>query len=92
MAAQSSSADNPGGAGDGGHQVQGTEVELLRVVVARQGKQVSAQWAIHPQIKHDLLPEEWKKVADLMTKVTALVGKRFAQVLANAEPDQPGTA
>src|SRR6185295_1390504 len=84
---------NPGQpGGDGGQDVTVTEVELLRVMVSRQGTQVSAQWAIHPQIKRDLLPEEWKKVADLMARVTALVGKRFAQVLDQTEPDRPGTA
>jgi hypothetical protein len=73
-------------------ETQVKEVELLRVVVAREGTQVSAQWAIHPQIKHDLLPDQWKKVSELMGKVTALVGKRFAQILSRAEPDPPGTA
>lgn len=68
------------------------EVELLKVVVARDGRKVSAQWAIHPQIKLDLKPEEWKEVSDLMAKVTGLVGTRFAEILAEAEPDQPGHA
>ncbi|MCH6557106.1 MAG: hypothetical protein IH803_02670 [Nitrospirae bacterium] len=68
------------------------DVELLRVVVTRDGKQVSTQWAIHPQIKHDLLPEEWKEVAEIMTKVTGIVGTRFSEVLSDAEPDKPGTA
>lgn len=92
MAAQSLPPDNPSRPGNGEQRVKVTEVELLRVMVAREGTQVTAQWAIHPQIKHDLLPDELTKVADLMTKVTALVGKRFAQVLAQAEPDRPGTA
>ncbi|MBM4134296.1 MAG: hypothetical protein FJ245_11050 [Nitrospira sp.] len=68
------------------------DVELLKVVVSRAGKQVNAQWALHPQIKHDLKPEEWKEISDLLTKVTGIVGTRFSQVLAEAEPDQPGTA
>ena len=46
------------------------DVELLRVLVSRQGTQVDAQWAIHPQLKQDLLPDEWKEVNDLMAKVT----------------------
>jgi hypothetical protein len=33
---------------------------------------------LHPQIKHDLLPEEWKEVSDLMAKLTTLVS-RFAR-------------
>ena len=70
----------------------GRDVELLKVVVSRDGQQVSAQWAIHPQIKHDLKPAELKEVTDLMAKITGIVGTRFAQVLADAEPDKPGTA
>ncbi|WP_447860984.1 hypothetical protein [Nitrospira calida] len=68
------------------------DVELLRVLVSRNGKQVSAEWAIHPQLKHDLLPHEWNEVKDLMAKVTTIVGARFSRVLAEAEPDPPGNA
>lgn len=68
------------------------EVELLRVVVSREEKKVAAQWALHPQLKQDLLPAEWEEVSKLMGEVTHLVGKRFAQILSEAEPDQPGTA
>ena len=92
MATQSPSPKDPNLPGNGGEGVKVTEVELLRVVVSRQGTQVSAQWAIHPQIKQDLLPEEWKRVSDLMAKATAIVGQRFAQVLDQTEPDRPGTA
>ena len=92
MATQNPSPKDPNKPGNGGEGVKVTDVELLRVVVSRQGTQVSAQWAIHPQIKQDLLPEEWKRVSDLMAKATAIVGRRFAQVLDQTEPDQPGTA
>jgi hypothetical protein len=68
------------------------DVELLRVLVSRKGTQVDAQWAIHPQLKHDLLPDEWKEVTDLMAKVTDIVGNRFSEVLSNVEPDSPGHA
>ncbi len=68
------------------------EVELLRVLVSRAGQAVSAEWAIHPQLKHDLRPEEWKEVVDLMGKVTNIVGTRFKQVLSTVEPDAPGNA
>lgn len=81
----------PGQPGPPG-QPPGRDTELLKVVVSRAGQQVNAQWAIHPQIKHDLKPEEWKEISDLMTKVTGIVGTRFSQVLAEAEPDKPGTA
>jgi len=68
------------------------EVELLKVEVTREGQKVSAQWAIHPQLKHDLSPEEWKEVSELMVKVTGIVSSRFSQVLTETEPDKPGTA
>ena len=63
------------------------EVELLRVLVSRKGKQVDAQWAIHPQLKQDLLPQEWQEVNDIMAKVTGIVGTRFSQVLTQADPE-----
>jgi hypothetical protein len=53
---------------------------------------VDAQWAIHPQLKSDLRPEEWKEVTDLMAKVTDIVGSRFSEVLSSVEPDPPGHA
>jgi len=68
------------------------DVELLRVLIAREGKKVSAQWALHPQLKQDLQPEELKEVSELMAKVTNLVGGRFSEILSEAEPDKPGTA
>lgn len=68
------------------------DVELIKVVVTRDGTRVSAQWAIHPQMKIDLQPQEWQEVSDLMSKITSLIGARFAQVLAQAEPERPGTA
>lgn len=77
--------------GNGGPTVV-TEVELLRVLIAREGQRVSAQWALHPQLKLDLQPEELKEVTELMAKVTSLVGSRFAEILSEIEPDKPGTA
>jgi hypothetical protein len=68
------------------------DVELLRVLINREGKQVSAQWAVHPQLKQDLQPDELKEVTELMAKVTAIVGNRFSELLSEAEPDKPGTA
>jgi hypothetical protein len=97
MATKSPPPDQPpgGSAADGnppGSAQTSKEVELVRVVVNREGQKVSAQWAIHPQIKHDLQPEEWKEVSELMTKITGIVGNRFSKVLSDAEPDKPGTA
>ena len=68
------------------------DVELLRVLVSRKGIQVEAQWAIHPQLKQDLLPAEWQEVKGLMTQVTDIVGNRFSEALANVEPIPPGHA
>jgi hypothetical protein len=68
------------------------DVELLRVNVSRKGKGVNAEWAIHPQIKQDLQPEEWKEISQLMAKVTDIVGRRFSQILTDVEPDPPGHA
>jgi hypothetical protein len=68
------------------------EVELMKVLVSRDGRKVTAQWAIHPQIKKDLLPTEWKEVSELMAQVTGIVGNRFSEILSTSEPDQPGTA
>ena len=68
------------------------DMELLRVLVSRKGTQVDAQWAIHPQLKQDLLPQEWREVTDLMAKVLGIVGTRFSQVLAQADPEPPSNA
>ena len=68
------------------------DMELLRVLVSRKGKQVDAQWAIHPQLKQDLLPQEWQEVTDLMAKVTGIVGMRFSQVLTLADPEPSSNA
>ena len=68
------------------------DVELLHVLVSRKGTQVDAQWAIHPQLIHDVQPDQWKEVMDLMVKVTDIVGNRFSEALSNVEPDPPGHA
>jgi len=68
------------------------DVELLRVLVSRKGTRVDAEWAIHPQLKQDLLPTEWQEVTDLMAKVTGIVGTRFSQVLSQAGPEPTNNA
>ena len=68
------------------------DVELLRVLVSRKGTCVDAEWAIHPQLKQDLLPTEWQEVTDLMAKVTGIVGTRFSQVLSQADPEPTNNA
>ena len=83
--------DKPGTPGNGQPAVA-KDVELLRVLIARAGARVSAQWAMHPQLKVDLQPDELKEVTELMARVTNLVGGRFSEILSETEPDKPGTA
>lgn len=85
-----SSNGNP--AQPAGAQSTTWDVELLRVLVSRKGTQVDAQWAIHPQLKQDLLPQEWQEVSDLMGKVSGIVGNRFSQILSQADPEPPSNA
>ncbi len=68
------------------------ETEILNVVIQRDGKQVSAKWGLHPSLKEELKPDEWKELTDIMGKVTTLVGNRFSQVLNQADEDVSGTA
>lgn len=68
------------------------ETEILYVVIQRDGQQVSAKWGLHPNLKEELKPEEWKELTEIMGKVTTLVGNRFSQVLHQAEEDAAGTA
>jgi hypothetical protein len=91
------SSTPPSGSSNGNSQPTAAEstswgVELLRVLVSRDGSRVDAQWAIHPQLKQDLLPHEWQEVIDLMGKVSGIVGKRFSQVLSQADPEPPSNA
>ncbi len=75
-----------------GAQTTNWDVELLRVLVSRKGTEVEAQWAMHPQLKQDLLPQEWQEVSELMAKVSGIVGRRFSQVLSQADPEPSSNA
>ncbi|NKB81486.1 MAG: hypothetical protein GKS05_06320 [Nitrospirales bacterium] len=68
------------------------ETELLNVVVEREGKNVTAKWGLHPTLREELQPEEWKELTDIMGKVANLVGSRFSQVLTQNEKESTGTA
>ena len=68
------------------------ETEILHVVIQRDGKQVAAKWGLHPNLKEELKPEELTELTDIMGKVTNIVGKRFAEILTQAEEDVSGTA
>ena len=91
MASSTPPSGSPNGP-PGGAETTSWDVELLRVLVSRKGSQVEAQWAIHPQLKIDLLPHEWQEVTDLMAKVSAIVGNRFSQVLSQADPEPSSNA
>ena len=80
---------NGNGAEPAGADATTWDVELLRVLVSRNGTQVDAQWAIHPQLKQDLLPHEWQELSTLMGKVSGIVGNRFSQVLSQVDPEPP---
>ena len=68
------------------------ETEILNVVVEREGQKVSTKWGLHPNLKDELKPEEWKELTEIMSKVTTIVGNRFSQVLNQAEEGTAGTA
>lgn len=68
------------------------ETEILNVVMAREGQKVSAKWGLHPKLKEELQPEEWKELTEIMMKVTSIVGNRFSQVLSQAESEGSGNA
>ena len=68
------------------------ETEILNVVVAREGQKVSTKWGLHPQLKEELRPEEWKELTEVMNKVTAIVGHRFSEVLDQTDHPRSGTA
>ena len=68
------------------------ETEILNVVVEREGQKVSTKWGLHPQLKEELRPEEWKELTEVMTKVTTIIGHRFSEVLAQSETPTSGNA
>lgn len=69
-----------------------TETEILHVAVQRDGQKVSTKWGLHPNLKDELKPEEWKELTEIMGKVTTIVGTRFAEVLNQTEERTAGTA
>ena len=69
-----------------------SETEILNVVVEREGQKVSTKWGLHPQLKEELRPEEWKELTEVMNKVTTIIGHRFSEVLAQSEAPTSGNA
>lgn len=68
------------------------ETEILNVNVEREGQKVSAKWGLHPSLKSELTPDEWKELTEVMGKVTNIVGKRFSEILARGAKESGGTA
>jgi hypothetical protein len=60
-------------------------IQLINVVVVREGEMVSSRWGIHPQLKRDLAPAEWQELNEHMNRVVALVGSKFADQLSKHE-------
>ena len=87
-------AQSSSGAGTSSSQAptDSPETEILHVIIQRDGKQVNAKWGLHPNLKEELKPEEWKELTEIMGKVTNIVSKRFSQILTQAEEDVSGTA
>ncbi|HLG44177.1 MAG TPA: hypothetical protein VI337_04105 [Nitrospirales bacterium] len=69
-------------------------IQLIHVLIVREGELVSSKWGIHPQLKRDLSPSEWKELNDHMNRVTDIVGAKFAEQLSSNEGNTPaeGTA
>lgn len=66
---------------DADSKKQSVETEILNVSIEREGQHVNAKWGLHPHLKEELTPQEWKELAEVMGKVTELVGKQFSEVL-----------
>lgn len=77
-------------AGPGAQGTAPNRIQLINVLVVRDGEQVSSQWGIHPQLKQDLAPSEWQELSEHMNRVTAIVGAKFAEQLSKNEGNAPG--
>ena len=65
-------------------------IQLINVLVMREGEMVSAKWGIHPQLKKDLIPAEWEELSEHMNRVTAIVGAKFVEQLSKDEGNTSG--
>ncbi|RMH10091.1 MAG: hypothetical protein D6704_00065 [Nitrospirae bacterium] len=75
-----------------GQRSMPVETEILQVFVEREGQTVIAKWGLHPKLKEELRPEEWKELTEIMSKVTGIVGKRFSEILAQHAANPAGEA
>lgn len=76
------------------HDAAPDTIQLINVLVVREGEMVSSKWGIHPQLKSELAPAEWQELSEHMNRVTAIVGAKFADQLSQDEGNAPapGTA
>ena len=77
-------------AGPGTQGATPNRIQLINVLVVREGETVSSQWGIHPQLKQDLAPSEWQELSEHMNRVTAIVGAKFVEQLSRDEGNAPG--
>ena len=86
MAERAPGSPQPPGAPDGAPN----SIQLINVLVVREGELVSAKWGIHPQLKKDLDPAEWEELSTHMNRVTAVVGAKFVEQLSKDEGNTSG--
>jgi len=65
-------------------------IQLINVLVVREGETVSSKWGIHPQLKKDLAPAEWQELSEHMNRVAAIVGAKFVEQLSKDEGNTSG--
>ncbi len=65
-------------------------IQLINVLIVREGELVSSKWGIHPQLKKDLAPAEWQELSELMSRVTVIVSAKFAEQLSQDEGNTSG--
>jgi hypothetical protein len=65
-------------------------IQLINVMVVREGQAVSSRWGIHPQLKRDLNPTEWEELTQHMNRVVTIVGSKFVEHLSREEGNVPG--
>ncbi|HZC67143.1 MAG TPA: hypothetical protein VE201_00860 [Nitrospirales bacterium] len=65
-------------------------IQLINVLVVREGEMVSAKWGIHPQLKKELSQAEWEELSEHMNRVTSIVGAKFVEQLSKDEGNTSG--
>lgn len=86
MVERAPGSPQPPGAPDGAPK----SIQLINVLVVREGEMVSAKWGIHPQLKKDLDPPEWEELSTHMNRVTSIVGAKFVEQLSKDEGNASG--